>query len=273
MSDAWFTWHLAPDGNPEDGCHSQEAAALKDYIHSTTITSEAAARNITLPVANEPEIIRKGQSSDNLYRLWALIIDGLTDLPEHRDKIIQLLQAIQNLPVSDRREGEAQGKQIRWADLPNFGHLWSDLKVPNNWRSAIRKYTPEQREGVREDYIKQAIIDAQLVVANVDGIPISWGLGCICDALEQRDAVPDFEVPAAKEWHEVAGERIFEESDGETDGYLRVRELWKHEGGGREQRWSFWKGLLHSMAESQELALETREAAKKAVQAMQAVAK
>lgn len=129
MSDAWFTWPLAPDGNPEDGCHSQEAAALKDYISSTTITPEAAARNITLPVANEPETAHKGQSSDNLYRLWTLIIDGLTDLPEHRGKIIQLLQAIQNLPLSNGREDEAIGKQIQWADLPNFGHLWSDLMI------------------------------------------------------------------------------------------------------------------------------------------------
>ena len=151
MSDAWFTWHLAPDGNPEDRCHPQEAAALKDYIRSPTITPKAAARNIALPVANEPETAYKGQSSDDLYRLWTLIINGLTNLPEHRGKIIQLLQAIQNLPLSNGREGEAQGKQIQWADLPNFGHLWSDLKIPNNWRSAIRKWAPERREGVRQD--------------------------------------------------------------------------------------------------------------------------
>ena len=126
----------------------------------------------------------KARAANNLYGLWTLIIDGLTDLPEHRGKIIQLLQAIQNLPLSNGREGEAQGKQIQLADLPNFGHLWFDLKIPNNWRSAIRKWAPEQREGVRQDYIKQATIDAQLVAANVDGIPILWGLGCICDALD-----------------------------------------------------------------------------------------
>ena len=118
----------------------------------------------------------------------------------------------------------------------------------------------------------QATIDAQLVVADVDGIPVSWRLGCICDALEQNDEVPDFEVPAAKEWLEIAGKRIFEESDGETTGYLRERDLWKHEGGARKQRWNLWKERLQSMVESQELATETRESANKALEAIQAVA-
>ena len=95
MSDAWFNWQIAPDGEPEDGCHPQEASALKDYVQSTTITAEATARIITLPVTKEPKTDRKGQSSDNLHRLWGLIINALIDLPEHRPRIIQLLQAIQ----------------------------------------------------------------------------------------------------------------------------------------------------------------------------------
>lgn len=273
MSDTWFTWHLAPDGDPADGCHPQEAAALKDYIHSTTITAEATAHAITLPVTNEPETVCKGQSSDNLYRLWSLIIDGLTDLPEHRPRIIQVLQAIQTLPLTSQQEGEAPEKQIRWADLPNFGTLWSDLKVSNEWRSGVHEWAPEQREGVRQDDIKQATIEAQLVVADVSGISILWGLGCVCDALERNDAVPDFEVPAVKQWLEIAGDRILEASDGEVTGYLRERDLWKHGEGGGKQRWKFWKGRLQSMAESKELGLDTRQAAVEAVEAMKAVAK
>lgn len=273
MSDAWFTWHLAPDGIPEDGCDPQEATALKSYFNYPTITSEATARSITLPVTEEPETNRKGQSSDNLYRLWTLIIDGLIDLPEHRTRIIQLLQAIQNLPPLYLKDSKAEEKQIQWVDLPNFGSLWSDLKVSNNWRNEVQKWAPEQRESVRQDYIKQATIDAQLVVAHVSGIPVLWGLGCICDALERNTAVPDFEVPATKEWLEIAGDRIFERSDGEMTGYLRERDLWKRTGEGRKERWGFWKERLQSMAESKELFLETREAARKAVAAMKAVAK
>ena len=271
MSDAWFTSKLLPDGSPEDGCHPQEAAALKGYIHSTTITADAAARNITLPVTNEPHTVRKGQCSENLYRLWNLIIDGLTDLPEHRNKIIELLQAIQKLPVSNPNHEE---NEIRWAHLPEFGKLWADLSVSNNWRSNVGKWASEQREGVRQCFIREAPIEAQLVVADISGISISYGLGCMCDALERSDAVLDFEVPATKEWLEIAVDRIFEGSDGVRAGYLRERDLWKYtEGEGRKERWNFWKRRLQSMAEIEELTPETREAAKKAIEAMQAVAK
>ena len=273
MSDDWFTWHLAPDGNLEDGCHPEEAAALKDYLHSTTVTAEVTAHNITLPVTKEPETARKGQSSDNLYRLWTLILDGLTDLPEHRLKIIQLLKAIQHLPVSSPKERGAPKKQIQWANLPKFGSLWADLKVSPSWRREIHKWTPEQRENVRQDYLNEITIDTQLVVADISGVSLSWGLGCICDALERSDAVSDFEVPATSIWLETAGDKIFKASDDEVTEYLRERDLWKQGGEERKQRWNFWMGRLQSMAESEALSLETREAVKKAVGAMKTVAK
>ena len=272
MSDAWFDWHLAPDGDLEDGCHPQEAAALKEYINSTTITPDLTARTITLPVIAEPETAREGQSSDNLVRLWGLIIDGLMDLPEHRSKIIQLLQAIQKLPTTIYQEPEAQKKQIRWADLPGFAVLWSDLKVTDNWRRRIREWAPEQREGVRQDFIKQATIEAHLLIAGISGVSTSWGLDCVCDALERADAVPEFEVPATEEWLEIAGDRILEKSDGEMTWCLRERDLWK-QNEGLKPRWNSWKHRLQLMAESKEITLETRNAAKKAVEAMEAVAK
>ena len=273
MSDAWFDWQVAPDGDPEDGCHPQEAAALKDYVQSTTVTAEATARIITLPVTKEPETDRKGQSSDNLHRLWGLIINALIDLPEHRPRIIQLLQAIQNLPTATRKEDEAQNQPIRWADLPSFGHLWADLKVSDNWRSEIRNWATERYEGVREDFIEQAKIEAQLVVAGIGGIPISWGLRCICDAFERRDAVLDFEVPAAKEWLEMAGDLIFENSDRDVIEELSERDLWKQEGEKRKQRWNFWKRRLHLIAESEEITVRIKEAAKKALEAMESITK
>ena len=271
MSDAWFDCQVAPDGDPEDGCHPQEAAALKDYVQSTTITAEATARIITLPVTEEPETDRKGQSSDNLCRLWGLIINGLIDLPEHRRKIIRLLQAIQNLPTATKKEGEGQHGPIRWANLPNFGHLWADLKVSNNWRSEIRNWPSKQYEGVRKDFIEQAKIEAQLVVAGIGGLPISWGLRCICDAFEGREAVLDFEVPAAEEWLVLAGDLIFKNSDCDVSEELSERDLWKQEGEERKQRWNFWKRRLHLMAESEELAVRIKEAAKKALEAMESI--
>ena len=273
MSEAWFNWHLAPEGDPEDGCHSQEAAALKDYIHSVTITAETTARKITLPVTNELKIVRRGQESKVLVRLWSLLIDALTDLPEHRHKVIRLLQAIQRLPAPADDGHEDQEKQLQWADLPGFALLWSDLVVSGEWRNNVHGWPLEQREGVRQDYINEATVSAQLVVADIGGLSTLLGLGCICDALERSDAVPDFEVPAAKEWLEIAGKRIFEASDGGMSEYLRERDLWKPEGEGQKQRWAFWRRRLQSMAESKDLALETREAAREAVGSMENVAR
>ena len=43
-----------------------------------------------------------------------------------------------------------------------------------------------------------------------DGLSLSPRLGSIYDALERRDAVPDFEVPDVKEWLKFAEDRIFE---------------------------------------------------------------
>ena len=269
MSDTWFATRLLPDGSPEDGCHPQEAAALKEYLHSTTTTADAAARDITLPVTGEPHTPRRGQSSHNLPRLWGLIIDALNDLPDHRPKIIQLLQAIQKLATSNPNKGE---NEIRWAELPGFGHLWADLAVDSSWRGQIGNWPLEQREGVRQDYVRQAIIEAQLSVADLSGMSVSHGLGCICDALERSDAVPDFEVPAVKEWIVLAGDRIWAASDADVEGFLRERDLWKHsEGQGRKPRWHFWKQRLNSMAEDKGLNLDTREAARKAVEAMDAI--
>jgi hypothetical protein len=42
MSDAWFNEKIAPDGDTEDGCHPDEAQALKYYYHNWTTTTEAS---------------------------------------------------------------------------------------------------------------------------------------------------------------------------------------------------------------------------------------
>ena len=297
MSESWFTSQLRPDGSPEDGCDPQEVVALReamalrdgspeddspedgcdpqevvalrDYLLSTTITPDAAARRITVPVTDEPHTVRQGQRSDNLPRLWRFIINALYDLPEHRGKVIQLLQAIQSLPVSNPNEG---ANEIRWPDLPNFGRSWANEAIDTNWRRYNTRWTAEQLRGFRWLYIREANIGAQLVVANISGFPVLYGLGRICDSLEKQFPKLDFEVPFVKEWFEIAGDRLFAESDGEVAGLLRERDLWKHQvGGERKQRWFFWKWQLQSMAESKYLTLKIRGFAIRAVEAMDAV--
>jgi len=256
MSDSWFAWHVAPDGNPEDGCDPREASALKDYLRSTTMTAEEAARAIILPIEDgarpNDDSLPKEDAKHDFYRLWNLIIDALNDLPEQRAKIIDLLKAIQTLPPTLHSTSRLQGQDIHWANLPGFGHLWSDLKVSGDWRRSATQWDPEQRENVRQDYIKQATLEAQLAMADIAGVSIQWGLGTICDALELQDAVLDFEVPAASEWFQIAGKRILEHAGGEVIGYLRERDLWK-QADGRKPRWTMWRERLGWIAEDEEL--------------------
>ena len=119
MSDAWFADRIAPDGNEEDGCHPQEAAALVEYLRSQTTTAQEAARAITLTIEADLEDGIKSQSDLDckLCSLWSLLIEALKDLPNQRVKIVQLLQTIQTLPPS------LVAGPIEWSDLPSFGHL------------------------------------------------------------------------------------------------------------------------------------------------------
>lgn len=275
MSDSWFKWHIAPDDNPADGCDPQEASALKDYLRSTIITAEEAARAIVLPIEDGSNPDDDGLSKENaepeFYRLWNLIIDALKALPEHRIKIIGLLKAIQNLPPTVHSTSQSQGHDIHWANLPGFGHLWSDLKVSGNWRRSATQWDPEQRENVRQDYIQQANLEAELVMAGIAGVSLQWGLGTICDALERQDAVLDFEVPAANEWFQIAGKRILEHAGGEVIGYLRERDLWK-QAEARKPRWMMWRERLGWIAEDEELGEKVTAAADMAYDAIDAAA-
>ena len=84
MSDAWFESQLLPDGTNEDGCHPQEAAALKDYLRSETMTAKEAARAITLPIEGEED----PEENLSIYRLWGFLTNALKDLKDQQAKIV-----------------------------------------------------------------------------------------------------------------------------------------------------------------------------------------
>lgn len=268
MSDPWFSEHIASDGDPEEGgCHPDEAAALKDYLNPSGTTAATAARAITLPLENE-SLIRSVDTE--CWRLWSLLIDALMELPEHIIKVIELLAAIQSLPMADHDDNNPLQRRVQWSVLPGFGYLWADLKVERDW-SDMLKWSPEQREGIRRDYINQAAIEARLSKAHIHGISVKYGLSTICDALERKDAVLDFEVPAAKEWFVIAPEPILEASKGEATGHSSERDLWSRDKSSGE-RWQCWRQRLWSMLSSEDLDLETKEAAWTAYEAIQSVA-
>ena len=269
MSDAWFAEKIAPDSDKDDGCHRQEAEVLKSYLRGTIPTASEAARAITLPIESETNPIA------DVPRLWALLIDALTDLPASQQETIHLLQAIKDLPPPSQasKSGPSHSQtQALWRELIGFGHLWADLHHTGQWRRLIKTCGPAERDAFRKDIQNNAAIEAQLVVAQLGAIPLSWGYECICDALEKSDATLDMEVAAAAEWLRVAGKRIYGEIGERETNYALAssRDLWKGGEKMSEERWKFWKERLRSVAKKGELGQGTRDAAKEAIETMEA---
>lgn len=269
MSDTWFTDRTAPESDKDDGCHPQEAEVLKKYLRGNIATASEAARAITLPIENESDPIV------DVPRLWGLLIDALTDLPASRQKVIQLLEAITELPPPSQA-GEKGPKQLQfqalWRELLGFGHLWADLYHTDRWRRLVKTCSPAERVGFRREIQTTAAVEAQLVLAHLGDIPLAWGHDCICDALEKSDAVVDVEVPAAAEWLKVVGKRIYGEiPEAETNYALASwRDLWKAGEKMSEERWKFWKERLRVIAQTEGLGQGTRDAANVATEAMEA---
>ncbi|KAI1639198.1 hypothetical protein F4809DRAFT_175825 [Biscogniauxia mediterranea] len=266
MSDAWFSNKLAPDGDVEDGCHPDEAEALKQYLRGET-TAEAAARAISQPIANA------SNPREDVSRLWDLLIDALLELPADKlEPLITLIQALENLPEPDmagveERKRPAHGRL--WRGLPGFGHLYADIHQSGDWRAAARSADAAERSRLRAYHVRKAAVEARLAAAGLAGIPLDWGYETVADALENSSsssgAVLDFEVPAAAQWLDVAGARFREgAARGEASWALaRQRDLWG--GGGGEamtpQRYAFWRDRLEELRTQSEVTLRAAEAA------------
>lgn len=248
MSDAWFNEKIVPDGVAEDGCHPDEAQALKDYCHKRTNANEAA-QAITQPIEGSKD------PGANLWRLWSLLIDALVEPPPTQTPaLIQLLAAIQQLPEPDltgRLTENTPADGHLWRNLPGFGHMWADVHKRDNWRETLAASDPALRAQLRTLHVKKAGIEARLAVADVGGIPLDWGYECIADALERHDAVLDFEIPAAAEWIAIAGKRLHAGAvAGEESWALERRRDCGMEGRAmRLQRWAGWERRLEEVAE------------------------
>jgi hypothetical protein len=235
MSDEWFAFQLAPDGDVEDGCHPEEAQALKDYLRHKTTAAEAA-RAITHPIvtSNNPE--------EDLDRLWAFLMRALVELPKHHiEPLLVLLKAIEELPSPDFTAVDEDSRPVEklWKELPGFGHMWFDAYQSGCWRTTATESKGPERETLRNEHVRIAEIEARLVKAGVAGIPIDWGYETVADGLESSNALLDFEVPVAAEWLVRCGQRFREGArKGEQSWGLRTgvanrnsdrafHELWK----------------------------------------------
>ncbi len=269
MSDAWFSKEIlpeGPDGDPEDGCHPTQAQALKDYYHKKTSAKEAAQAITQSTIDSE-------DPGDNSYRLWGLLTNALVELPAaHTPALIQLLDAIQNLPEPDmtaRRTTERSWDGFR-RDLVNFGHMWADCYKSDNWRPDLAASDPANRAELRAEHIKRADIEARLTVADVGIFPMDWAYECMADALEHRSAGLDFEVPAAARWIAIVGNQMYAGAVGGEESWAlkRPRDFGKESSAMSLERWAFWKKRLGELAQQCEA---VRIAAEGAVREMEAL--
>lgn len=242
MSDSWFQSKIAPANEPDEGCRPYEAEALQAYINQSLSANEAA-HALTQPISATEN------PYDNLYHLWGLLQDALVELPETEvSRLIELLGTIQDLPSPD------PSKDFSWHGLPSFGHMWSDTYKRDSWRRTLSTKDSAKRAEQRAKHVRVAHVEAQLVVADVGAIPLDWGYDCIADALERKDTVLDFEIPAAAEWIAVSGKQLYVGvvQGRESWALERKRDFGKEEKKMSKERWGFWKERLREVGEQDE---------------------
>ncbi|EON99875.1 hypothetical protein UCRPA7_4598 [Phaeoacremonium minimum UCRPA7] len=249
MSDAWFAEKLAPDGDTIDGCHPQQAQALKQYLREE-MSAQSAARAITQPVLEAENPV------ESLQSFWGFLVDALIELPSrHTGGLVTLLQAVQDLPEPDTTAPgcEKLRRKKLWRELPGFGHQYADA---HQWQDCRKLYTTAaaatdnlEQKRLQDYNTKKAKVEAHLVEAGL--LPIDWGYETVADALEASSAVLDLEVPAAAEWLVILGPRFRAgAAKGEQSWALaRQRDLWKGGGGSMtRERYSFWAERLGSLS-------------------------
>lgn len=256
MSDAWFSYKLAPDGDVEDGCHPEEAQAMKYYLRQR-MTAAEAARAITNP------IITADNPREDLARLWGFLMDSFVELPiAHTEPLLKLAKAVESLPEPDFAavDEEKWPSEKLWRGLNGFGHLWADSYQSGCWKDTATASCGPERDALRDTHVRKAEVEARFVMAGLGDITIDWGYEVVADALESSAALLDFEVPAAARWLVICGHRFRQGAeDGEKSWALKSRitkssracspNLWK---ASSDQimsldRWSWWEGRLREL--------------------------
>ena len=232
MLDDWFSSKLAP----EQENHPEEVEALKDYLLQKTTATEAA-QTITRPV------VASEVPKEDIARLQVLLLDSLVQLPDHTKLLLALLQAIENLPEPDfiAVQPTKRPQEKLWKGLPYFANRWYDISYRSGgWKMDAEEASGPERDALRGEHVRRAKVEAQLVMAGLAGIPIGWGYEVIDDALG-RDALLDFEVPAAAEWFVVCGQRFRQGAEeGEKTYALQDKRM-------SLKQWSLWEARLREL--------------------------
>jgi hypothetical protein len=259
MSDPWFSSKLAPNGSNRDGYKPASVTALEAYLHHGTPTL-LAAQAITHPVATSQH------PRNDLSELYVLLYDALVELPsEYISPLLALIQAIETLPEPDFTaipEYKQPGEKL-WEGLPHFANLWYDVSYRSgSWKMDAEKTSGAKRDELRIQHVRIAHVEARFTLAGLAGFPIGWGYEVVVDALEGEDVLLDFEVPAAAEWLQICGHRLWEGVEESEESYaLDGRRM-------SVEVWGNWEGRLKELEGEEGV---VGEAARRGVQTMRLV--
>lgn len=267
LNDAWFDKQIFSGPDVADGCHPDEAKALKDYYHKK-MTAKEAAHAIIQPVKNSENILHR------LEGLWGLFIDALLEMPsEQLPALLELLAAIQQCPEPDRPGWSdiSSNDGLVWRHLYHFHFDWGDHARNDEYLENLADCDPADRAQKRAWHIRKAEVEARLAAADIGHITWLGGFICVSDTLESSEAVLDFEVPAAAKWILFVGERLFKAAVDGEESVLRPR---RHDLGWESkvidlERWSFWENRMKEMTTHDSPIV--RDAAKAAVERMKAL--
>lgn len=262
MQETWYQSKTAPTEaalSAGDGCHPDEANALRNFLKGEYSVQEAA-KKITEPIFSE------ANPKENLYRLWAFLCDALVELSDEEcQKTIELLSAIEQLPSNTQN--------LEWKGLPGFGNMWHDLYQmhldgPCTWEKDV--LTNSRREDLRQHFRRIGEAEAQLCLRSIGDIPLSWGFDVVNLLAQNRNGL-NILLSEVEVWLEVAGEELKGEFGRSSEMRWYSRRLAGDMKGKQEsvgaslaEHWSIWKAkLLELSREESRLTDEGRKLAKR----------
>jgi len=240
----WINSQVAVDDQAlasGDGCHHEEAKALDDYLSDDLAAQEVAERIVS-------SVLGEADPASELYRVWGLLSDALVELTDNRQKILELLAAMQSLP-SDAC--------IDWSQLADFGTVWSDLNRlhlhgPDPWEK--QSWTGDRRSELCHHFETVGRTEAEMFLRGLGGVTADWGyevINLVCSRRAGLDVLM-FEVHG---WLDCACIQLrqslpLEEARSYTRPVLGARNgLQQAVTCTMGEHWQTWKGALLELGE------------------------
>ncbi|EHK16649.1 uncharacterized protein TRIVIDRAFT_162615 [Trichoderma virens Gv29-8] len=239
----WLKLHITQirQLQQSDGYHEDEDTFmyLGDYFDGNLTTNETAIL-IAAPVLDDPSPPTK------LYRLMGLLCEALVELSDEREKLLSLLESIQELPPA----------AINWAVLPGLRNMWRE-PIPENRQTKMRQH-----------YTAIGTVEAELYDRGLGGVTENWGYELLNLACLRR---PGLEVIMGEihAWLTVAGTKLLKDLNPDEVRNWSRPVLGGQPGqqhavqGTMAQHWETWRRTLLQLSEEKDfLSAEARRLAR-----------